>query len=269
MKSSQLRKFYLAFVYYYGAIYSDEAYKIIKGFYPDFKKETLINDLKKRVEKMTRQYMVLETTDDRYVICNEIYDDHDLDELFYQQGNKPFFVEKDLDTYLDEIGLDFPKEYEDLRKHLVKNIKADDKKTKEQLAEIYLIMFFVKVRNSLGGQDALNEMIQEALDLCNYEGLDEAKKLIDLIAKAYNNTGMITNRGYSPMEMRKKEGPVDLSNLQIQTGDNMKNMMLDGELDAQEMLEQIRNADLPEMMKNSMIEQLEKVITMKNNTGKA
>ena len=49
----------------------------------------------------------------------------------------------------------------------------------------------------------------------------------------------------------------------------MKNMMLDGELDAQEMLEQIRNADLPEMMKNSLIEQLEKVIMMKNNTGKA
>ena len=269
MKSSQLRKFYLAFIYYYGAIYSDDAYKIIKGFYPDFKEETLLNDLKKRVGKMTRQYMVLETDDDRYVISNDLFNDDDLDELFYQQGNKPFFVENDLDRYLDEFGVDLPKEYDNLQKYLDKHIKIKDKKMREQLTDIYQLMFFTRIRNSLGGQSEINDMIQEALDLCGIEDLNKANDLIKHIMEAYNNTPMITNRGYSPIEMRKKEGPVDLSNLQIQMDDNMKHMMLDGELDAQEMLEQIRNADLPEMMKNSLIEQLEKVIMMKNNTGKA
>ena len=40
-------------------------------------------------------------------------------------------------------------------------------------------------------------------------------------------------------------------------------------MDAQEMLEHIKSSDMPAMMKNNLIEQLEKVIMMKNNTGKA
>ena len=205
MKSSQLREFYLAFVYHYGAIYSDDAYKIIKGFYPDLKEETLIKDLKKRVGKMTRGYMVLETEDDNiFVISNVLFTNEDLDELFYEQGKKEFFVEKNLDVYLGNSGENFLKEYKDLRRYLERHIKANNKTERIIMSDIYLLKFFTTVKYSFVGDDVIKKMLQEVIDLCEIENIDKVNTLLKLIMEAYNNTPMITNRGYSPKQMREK-----------------------------------------------------------------
>lgn len=85
-------KIYRALVNLYGAIVTDDAYPIIKKYYPNILKRDLYKDLKKRVNKFTRWYAVYRTTGHNYLIASEFMSFEDVDLLFGEQINKPRYI---------------------------------------------------------------------------------------------------------------------------------------------------------------------------------
>ena len=82
--AKQYREFYVACVNLYGAIDSDDAFIVLKKYFPDAKKEDFLKDIKTRVDKFTREYTMwtVEKTRNRFIIANEFYDSDALDSLF-------------------------------------------------------------------------------------------------------------------------------------------------------------------------------------------
>ena len=57
MKPKEFRLCYLAFKNLYGAIISDDAFNILKKYYPSLTKSEFNKDLKDRTTKQTRDYI--------------------------------------------------------------------------------------------------------------------------------------------------------------------------------------------------------------------
>ena len=100
MKAKEFRMCYLAFKNLYGAIISDDAFDILKKYYPDLTKSEFNKDLKDRSTKATRDYMVYRTTDRKYLIADEFYDFEDVDKLFEKQTGKDYYIPENLEKFL-------------------------------------------------------------------------------------------------------------------------------------------------------------------------
>ena len=275
MKASDFRKFYLTFVNLYGVIFSEDAYKIMKHYFPELKKKDLYKDLKDRNDKLTRRYAVLRTSDRKvpYIICDWFLSDKDIDEILEQQGNKPFFYCEDLEeyfSYADSLG--YNPGYQPMVDYAYNRLKKkNDKKEAKVLAKLLVDRTCLTLHLDHGHpMKTFNETVQRLIDVLEPEDIDEANRMIELYTELQSNTRMITNRGYSLKEMHNILPKADPGELTIQIGDNMKNSMLDDEMDVDEFIEQIKNAEnMPDKMRDDLIRQLEDVKLLKKNKAKA
>ena len=88
MTSKYFTLFYKFFANMYGAIHSDDAFLIMKRFYPSLLKKDMYKDMNSRVYRSTRGYTIYKTTDNKYVVCRDYYEFEDLDRLFEMQDNQ-------------------------------------------------------------------------------------------------------------------------------------------------------------------------------------
>ena len=263
MKASEFRKFYLTFKELYGVIDSDEAFKIIKKWYPDLKKNQLLKDLKDRSEKYTRDYMVRKVAKSRqYIIQNEFISDETIGYIFQNAAGKSYYVCDDLEEYWNfgKFGIPVGESSKSLHDLFIKK-GYDEIKT-----EVALMLLYGWIRNA----EDFNEPIQRLFDKLDPENENEARKIMDAYVKFQSGVRLYENAGHTPEEMRNMMPPVDINNVEMELGSNIRNILLDGEIDPEEMLEAIKNDDnIPETMKLSLIKQLDEIIILKKTEGKA
>ncbi len=268
MKKTDFRKAYLSFVRLYGAIYSDHAYQILKGYFPDLKKSVFNKDLKSRHLKQTRGYNILTCGHQHYVIAKEFFASEDIDETFNQQGEKPFFVPSTFEEFIQYGDATYPllanpKYREDLqsfiKQHLIfeQSEDEDNPLDKDKCAEL--------AARCLAYQMEFDDNIEHIIKLVEALEIDLSddktmREFLEIIQNIVNNTRNIYNCGFTPTEMIAMNGPIDFNDIKMTMGKNMKEMFLKGEIDPFEYLESLEKSDLPKAIKESLKQEINEII---------
>lgn len=266
MKKTDFRKAYLSFARLYGAIYSEHAYQILKGYFPDLKKSVFNKDLRSRYLKCTRGYDIFTCGHQRYVITRDYYNNEDIDETFHQQGKKPFYIPDTFEEFVEYGNLGKPllvnMEYaNDLKRFIKCHLKLDeDEKNqldKDQCSEKATYCLMRRMESETDLNDIFELTDQLKIDLSEEKAME---KFVGMIQNIMNNTRNIYNCGFTPMEMLKMSGPVDPNEIRVSIGQNMRKMFFTGEMDPFDYLESIEKSDLPSGMKESLKEEMKEII---------
>ena len=263
MKAPDFRKFYLTFTELYGAIYSDDAYEIMKRFYPKLLKKDMYADMKTRVGKWTRGYCVVPTANGKYVVCSEYMDNNDLDDLFRVQADKDHYVCDSLEGYwkIGTEGVPVPKEKKKLDRFLKQHSTEQIKAT--LCSDNLYHHLKISVDTDAGINYAFRTLERFGIIL---EDEKDMQTFFDLYADLSKNTRMYYNCGHTPIEIRKSSPAYDPSRTLLVIGENMKKMFINGEMDPEEYLETIKaNKQIPLLMKDDLIRQLKEIIKTKKN----
>ncbi len=87
------------------------------------------------------------------------------------------------------------------------------------------------------------------------------QEFLNLVADTFNNVRMPSNNGYTPTELRNLHGPIDPNNMELSIGPNIRERLLNGELDIYGLYKEIdENNEMPLMMKESLKSQLKEII---------
>lgn len=275
MKPSTLRQFYLTFVNLYGVIFYTDAYDIIKKYYPDLKKSTLLKDLKDRNSKMTRTYAVLKNGDkkDPYLIADEFLSDEEITDILLQQRGKPFFVCDKLEEYFEyTYSLGYNPGYQPMVDFAYDKMKQKaDKKEARAMAEIFVGMICERIHSDCSdAMKSFNDLIQKMIDVLELKTKEEIENMLKLYIELQGNVKMFANKGFSPFELRKILPPGDPDNLVVNIGDNIRNRMMDNDVDIDEIIEDLKHdRNLPEKMRDDLIRQFEEMKVLKSNKAKA
>lgn len=196
MKASEFLKCYKALVHLYDAILTDDAYLILKKFYPALLKKELYADLKNRVGKLTKYYAVYTTDDHNYLICNDFMDFDDVNNTFSWQKGKQYYIPETLDEFLAYAEPSYCEEngaFKVMETHMIKVFKFDKIK-----ANIFTKMMVSRIQNGFGLQESVDD-IERYYQFKNEED-------ILAFARAYqvlnNNTRMAVHKGHTPLEIR-------------------------------------------------------------------
>ncbi len=276
MKKSDFRKAYLSFARLYGAIYSDNAYQILKKYFPRLKKSAFNKDLKSRYLKLTKGYDLFYCGYQHYVITRDYFRSEDIDEVFRQQAKKPFYIPETFEEFVQcgdgenllLTNLDYEKDLRRFfKRHLIKEEKEEGKEPvdEDKYSEIatYCLIRHMEYEFEIG----------EIIDFAKRLGLNLSEektlqKFVEIMQNIINNMRNIYNCGFTPMEMIKMSGSIDFDNMKVKIGKNMKNMFLSGKMDPFEYLQSIDESDLPYETKKSLKEEITNIIK-KIKSGKA
>lgn len=267
MKQSDLRKLYLSVIRLYGFVFSKDLFKILDHYKIKYKKEQILKDLFIRSTKMTRYYFVQKMRSS-YLIIDSRFDNEEFQELCSLKQNKPFY---------------FPKTYENLLQYSDPVFK--DEKDKDGFTNLYI---FLK-RNVSDSENRLEFLVEMILDILKnsrnggfqeifsffeifgYELKNEKviNKFIKVIQEVSNNLRMPCNNGFTPVELAKMSGPIDINRVALTMGPNMKRNFLNGESNPYEYLKELENCNLPPLMKESFRKELLEIIKEIEKTPKA
>ena len=268
MKESELRKLYLSVVNLYGFVYSKDLFKILNHYEIPYKRDQILKDLQNRSTKLTRFYCVQKMRS-FYLIINPYYSNEDYQTLCSHKQGKPMY---------------YPKTYEDLLKY--SNYGYKDEKEQEGFRNLYA---FLK-RHSLNDDSRLEILVDMILstlkdsldnnaihqvfalfDLFGFIAPDEKSlnKFLKVLQEVNNNLRIPSNNGFTPNELRKMSGPIDLNNVVLTMGPNMKENFLNGTSDPYEYLKELENSNMPQLMKDSFRNELLEIIKEIEKTPKA
>ncbi len=196
MKASDFLKCYKALVHLYDAILTDDAYIILKKYYPSLLKKELYADLKNRVGKLTKYYAVYNTDDHNYLICNDLMDFDDVKNMFSCQSGKPYYIPESLDEFLAYAEPSYCEEndaFKIMETHMIKVFKFDKIK-----ANIFTKIMVHRIQNCVRLQESVDDIER------HYQFKNEDD--IMMFARAYqilnNNTRMAVHKGHTPLEIR-------------------------------------------------------------------
>lgn len=264
MKLKEFRTCYLSFVNLYGAIHSDYAFQIMKKYFPSLTKKEMYKDMKSRYEKYTREYEIIKTTDNKYVVKAVYLTYENLDKLFDSQGDKPFFIPEtfeELERYSNSsYWLD---DFENIINRFITFISRfmesdDEKKTSRRiLSLIYTIRIYVESLDILDFGKYIDLLDKYKIKIDKEEDI---KAYLDYITLFNNYSKHISNRGYSPNELKELIGGVDKENVKLTLGPNIKKRLLEDPGAAEEYLEMIKNSDIPNVAKHSLITEVNEII---------
>ena len=260
LKAKDYRKLYIAAVYLYGAIYSDDLHFVLKHYYPNLTKKELQNDLKARVPKFTREYAVFTTyKQNKYIITSEFNDNDDLDYLFETKKDKPTYIPPTLEDFLKYsdgffLGEDARAYQERIFEYLTTKVK-----TNEQEAYRYILLITAGIKTN-----RLNDAIQEVLGNIKFNNENEMKSIISIINDLNNNSRMPENNGFTPKELSSlyQSDPQDM---ELTIGPNMKKMFYEGVLNPHQYLEELKKSNLPLKAKESFEKEIKEIIEEMNN----
>ena len=263
MKKNEFNKCYKYFAYMFGAIHSDDAYLIMRLYFPSLLKKDMYIDLKERYDKEPRDYQVVKTTNNKYIICQKHYTYEDLDRLFAIQADKPYFFPysyNDLAYYLNED--DFMDNNEELIKdflhYLVDHLPSHMSEEEKTEKGIRLIFDLHQVFHH-----SIDMMrIQEIVDYLEHNKVKfKSEKDINTFMKIYqqfvNNTRTISNRGYTPLELSQFNKDNPEFNKDFDVIEALKDSIRLGDIDLDDAINRIKKLKVPDDDKKAVIKELE------------
>lgn len=262
MNSSDLKKACAAFVTLYGIIFSAEAFEILKNYFPDLKESELNDELGKILHEESEHYLVRRATKRGFIIHDPYFDDKDIEELLEQQMDKPFFFpntfeelisfNKNRDNFLDDDKI-----IDDFEQFIIKN--SSRKRLTIAMKGILLLLKLYSEAENGGFERKVKLAERLEININNKEVLNE---FIMHVNNIHNHTKMRENRGYSPNELSNIIGHREPSDIQL--GEGLLNML--NEIgDLQDLIDEIEKTDMPDNIKESLINQIK---TVKNNKEK-
>lgn len=267
MKESDLRKLYLSVVNLYGFVYSKDLFKILNHYEIPYKMDQILKDLQNRTEKMTRFYYV-QKMKSSFLIINPRYSNEEFQMLCSQKQNKPMYFPKTYENLLQYSNYAFKDENEkDGFTNLYTFLKRHTNELEPRLETLVdLILISLKESHGNGIQEVFS-----LFELFNFELPDEKamEKFLKILQNVSNNLRMPSNNGFTPNELRKMSGPIDLNNVVLTIGPNMKENFLNGTSDPYDYLKELENSNMPQLMKDSFRNELLEIIKEIEKTPKA
>ena len=256
MTPKQYREFYIGCTKLYGVIDSDDAFTILKKYYQGADKKHFLKDLSSRVDKFTRQYAIWKTGKrNLYLIVEEMLSDEDLDAIIPLQSDKEFYVPETYQKFLSHSSLGYWEQYNhrDI-KELTKLLNKYNPDIAKQC--IYIMFFDINSLSYYEKNDPLTMIIKRFIAWGYDFDFEDTRKALSLVQNIYNNTRIWVNRGYTPKELVEKRGPIDINKLQFTLGPNVKESLLNGEIDINEYIKGVLESDIPPLAKQSLLKEL-------------
>lgn len=258
MQAKDFRKAYLYFVSLYGVIYSEDAYRILKFYFPDLKKEQLLKDLKDRATKLTREYIVVETDKKNlYVIAEPYLDYEDYDRIFKEQANKPYYYPTTFEGLCKFEPYQNWLELNDKNLTDMINYFIDRGDTNLKIIELTMVLYW-KVRD----QEPIEKLIEYFKDYgFEIKTQEDLAFVMSKLIPVMNNTRLRENRGYTPSELSRLMPKGDLDNTILTLGPNVRAKLKSGEINPYDYYQEVLKADMPKKMKESLLKELKDIIT--------
>ena len=256
----QLREAYICIGNLYGVLESDEVFTLLKNYYPELKKSTLTNDLKKRSEMiLIREYVVVPTTKrGHYIVADPIMDEEDWDRIFDESSGKPLYIPpfEEFLRYRDPLYRANEEDYDAITRFIMRRGKS---RNGSPLNE-YLVSFNVKdLFRRHDFNKALSLLLGDEYFGYEFQREEDIDTLINLINKAYNKTRIPENHGYSPSQLLKMMPMPQKGPLTISLGPNMVQSMLRGEMSIGDYRKAIQESPLPLETKEDIYRQLDAI----------
>ena len=209
MNKKQLTDFYKTCANLYGAIYSDEAFDILKKFFPDFLKRDFIEDLKQRFGVRHKGYKIIKISSKyKYFITHEYCNSGDIDCILEDGKGIPYFIPSDnFEEFIkySDLKVSAAEEHRAIsiyKRNLDKLVPSYTDEQKEQL--ITMIFMYDYTKHYL---DDLIFLIDEG----KLPEIPEDKfaDLTNFVDDIYNNKRLFENRGHTINEISEMMGPYD------------------------------------------------------------
>ena len=271
ISAKTFRESYLSLGHLYGAIYSDDAFKILKGYYPELTKSKLLADLKSRTEKnYTLGYRVFKVSDPetgrilpkQYLICGEIFTDKEIDLILDSAYGKPFYTPP-LETfkkYSDRWFRENQSEFDQIVRFFLDHTKPGEQTI--SMPDTFYERHF-KSCDSIYYSEKLEIILSNPFFGRSFQNERDVKRFFNMLMRLLNNTKCPSNRGYSPNEitrlMPKRDGPLTLT-----LGPNITQAMLRGEVDIDAYRQSIIESKLPPETALPLLAQLNEIERKKN-----
>ena len=273
LKAKQYREFIIGCINLYGIIDSNDAFKILKTYYPDATKKEFLEDLKERNHRFTKDYSIWTTSKrNTYLITFDRIDDEEIDYLLDLQNDKPFYIPQTYEQFLKAITYEtFKNENKKLINDFIKFLAKNHEKHNSKLADITLSVLYEDIRDMDKIKD-INpvEICLKRFNLWGYKiDDDNIDEYVFYLQEMMNSIRYYANRGYTPKELVEAHGPIDPNKLTMSIGPNMRKMFESGELDIKEYVDGIINSDLPLSVKKSLFDELNEIMDEIENTPKA
>ncbi len=259
MKQSDLRKLYLSCINLYGFVLSDNLFEILDHYGIPYKKEQILKDLQDRSTKNTRDYSVQEISPSNYIIVDLCYSPEEFEKLYYMKEDKPRYYPKTYEYLLEYSNFDFKDEkdqegfknlFQFLRRHL-----DDDDNVISFIADFIICSIKKEIDNKINIISGLLELLH--IEFPNQKVLE---KFLGVMQNVSNDLRTPCNNGFTPNEMRKKLGPIDMNEVSLTIVPNMRKDFLNGKLNPYTFLNDLDNYDLPPKAKESFKTELLEII---------
>ena len=253
----------------YGVIDSDEIHYLLNQYFNKVTKREIITQLKKVLEKPKRDYFVgkIINMPNKFYLINDFLSEEEINDVIDARGGKTLYVpntKEDLLKYVDKNHM--TEKENDYYSQLIKYLtKRNNSKNKEDYA--YLYASSLLLQNRIDSKIDSNNNPFDALDRMGFFVKDEkdAQKFLNLYMNCANNTRMYSNKGWTPQELLKMTPIADVNEITLGIGDGMKKMFRDQNFDVEDALNQARNSDLPNGIKESLINEFELILNERKN----
>ena len=247
VSAKELREAYICLSNLYGAIYSDDAFKILKRYYLNLTPKAYESDLRKRAAREYNiGYSVVETDKEGvYLIYKQTLTDEEIDEIIEEGYEKPFYVPP-FEVFRKYINPSFRENQREIDR-VVDYIMYKTKPRSDKFDDGFLRIVYDALLKDVTPKN-MNHFLKVITEDENFgrvfNSIDELNAFMAPFNKLVNNTKIYTNRGYSPLELAAKM-PRSKGPLQITLGPNIRNSLLNGEIDIEEYRQGVIDSNLP------------------------
>lgn len=278
-----LRKYFTAMANLYGIIPLREAYEIAKHFSPrSFSEEEFFAFARIAAHEDNNHEILGEEalyTDGQptafadYEIVNlDLLEDIASEEMAYykvkeRQHGKDYYIpptKEELLAYTDDGYVAVTPEYTAFKHFLRTHYEPD-----EELFDIDFAVqiMFIKIRIDVDMSAALQNFAYYGFKLRDD---DDFVRFAELYQNHANNARIFSNCGYTPCEIRAMQPPEYDKNATISIGKNMREMLMRGELNVDDLRRGIMEQELPnERMRDSLLEQIDEIVAGRSLPAKS
>jgi hypothetical protein len=198
MLPKRITDIYKALANLYGAILTDDAYPIMKTYFPNLVKKDLYNDLKERKYKDTRGYTIWTTENHNYLITAEYISEEEISRILSQRNEKKYFLYsnfEDFIRYKDDSYCEGNESCKTFHDFLLNSLNMNEKEIHKEM-RYFLYAIRIQMKEP---QKILSHLADKTQNENQFE------KLCSLFFNFYNNLKIPYNLGYAPYEMQMSE----------------------------------------------------------------
>ncbi len=246
----------------YGVITSDEIHYLLKHYYEKITKREIEAQVKKVYDKPKRDYFgarIKNTRCNKFYLILDVLEDDEINEIISQRSGKELYIPKTKEELLNYVEDFYMTEKEDeyysqLLRYLSKRTKVE-----EPEARAYFTTLHFYANNKIDSRmNNKNNPFQDLNELGFFiKDEKDAQKFLNLYMNCVNNTKMFPNKGWSPNELLKNSPKEELNHIKNILNEGFKGIFENHDIDVEDALENVKNSNLPEEIKESLICELE------------